>query len=159
MTETRSYKKGTVLFRKGDPGDVMYDILQGSIGIYFDYGGPDETQIAVLSAGELFGEMGLLNEAPRSADAVVLENGTELMPVSEADFFAYFRLNPAKVLQLMQQMSGRLRQTTADYLDACRTVYETVEAERAGKKKSLTLKERILKFCNLYREYGARANI
>ena len=146
----QAFSKGSVIFRQGDAGDCMYEIQNGSIGIYHDYDGPNEKKIARLMPSDVFGEMGLLDHAPRSATAVVLEDDTVLALVSEEDFLAYFEQNPARVMHILQQLCFRLRNTTADYLDACRTVYETAQAEKAGKQKSATLLEKIKKLCDFY---------
>ena len=69
----KSYDKGAVIFRQGDPGDCMYDIQFGKVGIFDHYGEPDEKKIADLYIDQIFGEMGLLDHAPRSATAVALE--------------------------------------------------------------------------------------
>lgn len=153
MMDIKSYRRGAVVFRQGDPGDCMYDIQWGSIGIFYDYGGPNEKKIAELMPTQIFGEMGLLDHAPRSATAVALEKDTQLAVITESDFYSYFEKNPAKVLMLMQQMCGRLRRTTRDYLEACRTVHEVVEADKAGMKKNSRLLESIKKFCELYRGF------
>jgi len=148
--DVKSFSRGAVIFREGDSGDCMYEIQNGCIGIFKDYGGPNEKRIAYLMPSDIFGEMGLLDNAPRSGTAVALEGDTVLERVTEEDFIAYFGKNPAKIMQLMQQMCARLRNTTQDYLNACRTVHETVEAEKAGKKKSSTLLEKIKKICDFY---------
>ena len=46
----KSYDKGAVIFRQGDPGDCMYDIQFGKVGIFDHYGEPDEKKIADLAA-------------------------------------------------------------------------------------------------------------
>lgn len=152
--DLKSFDCKKIIFRQGDPGDCMYDIQYGKVGIFLDYGGANEKKIAELFPGQLFGEMGLLDHAPRSATAVALEDGTVLDTISEDDFQAYFKEQPSKVLLLMEQMCSRLRRTTRDYQEACRTVYETAEAEKTGAQKSAGLLERIGKFCERYRDFG-----
>ena len=142
--------KNEIIFREGDPGNCMYDLEYGKVGIFTDYGGENEKKITELFPGQLFGEMGLIDGTPRSATAVALMDETVLDIVSENDFYAYFEKQPYKVLLLMQQMCSRLRRTTQNYMDACRTVYETVETEKAGGKKSSRLLESIRKFCAQY---------
>ena len=159
MIDTQAYDRGTVIFREGDPADCMYEIESGSIGIYRDYGGKNETRIAELVNNQdikLFGEMGLLDHAPRSATAVVLEDGTTLTKISEENFFAFFENDPRKVLDILQQMCDRLRKTTRDYVEACQTAYETVEAEKANAEKSQSLLDKIDKFSRIYRDRGFR---
>ena len=156
--DLKTFDRKDIIFRQGDPGDCMYDIQQGRVGIFLNYGGKNEKKIAELFPGQLFGEMGLLDQAPRSATAVALEDDTVLDTVSEADFQAYFKEQPAKVLLLTEQMCNRLRRTTRDYMDACRTVYENAEAEKTGAKKSDALLGRIAKFCARYKDFGQSAH-
>lgn len=151
--DLKTFGRKDIIFRQGDPGDCMYDIQSGRVGIFLDYGGKNEKKITELFPGQLFGEMGLLDHAPRSATAVALEDETVLDTVSEADFQAYFKEQPAKVLLLMEQMCNRLRRTTRDYMEACRTVYEAAEAGKTGAQKSDGLLERIKKFYARHLEY------
>ena len=67
-----TFGKDQVIFRQGDTATVMYDILSGKVGIYVDYETEKQKQIAVLEAGEIFGEMGMIEYYPRSATAVAL---------------------------------------------------------------------------------------
>ena len=149
----KSYDKGAVIFRQGDPGDCMYDIQFGKVGIFDHYGEPDEKKIADLYIDQLFGEMGLLDHAPRSATAVALEKDTVVSVVSEEEFYEYFEKEPVKVLVLMQQMCNRLRRTSKDYLEACRTVHDAVAAEKTGEKKCGGLLASLQKLCAAYKGY------
>ncbi len=157
MNNTKAYSRGAIVLREGDPGDCMYELETGSVGVYHDYGGPNEKLITKLcntsSDIKVFGEMGLLEHAPRTATVVVMENNTILTRVSEEDFIAYFETNPAKVLNILQQMCNRLRNTTRDYVDACHTVYDSVEAEKKGEPKSKSLLDRISQLCDFYVNY------
>ena len=145
-----TFKKDDVIFRQGEYAATMYDICSGSVGIYADYQTPDEKQLAVLPAGEVFGEMGLIECYPRSATVVAMEDGTEVHEVSSQEFSAYFQDSPEKVLSVMKQLSKRLRATTKDYQEACRTVYETVEAEKKGEEKSGWLRNSLKFFHEVY---------
>ena len=97
--------------------------------------------------------MGLLDHAPRSATVVVLEKDTMLTKISEESFLAFFEENPYVILDVMQQMCNRLRMTNTAYTEACHTVYDAVEAEKSGQKKSPSLKERIQELCRAYRDF------
>ena len=156
--DIRTYNKNAVVFRQGDAGDCMYDIQFGRIGIFDDYGGPDQQKIAELSANQIFGEMGVLDDVPRSATAVALEDGTVLSVITEKEFSDYFEKQPAKVLVLMQQMSQRLRRTTKDYLDGCRAVYEAVWADKAGTVKSEETKSILNRLAELYKGFSFYAH-
>lgn len=67
------HQSGTVIFRQGDPGDKLYVITQGRVRISRMVPGVGEEAMAILNAGDVFGEMALLDEAPRSADATAHE--------------------------------------------------------------------------------------
>jgi CRP-like cAMP-binding protein len=68
-----SHPLGTILFRAGDPGDKLYLILEGKVRISRDVPGLGEEALAVIGEGDYFGEMALVDDAPRSADARVHE--------------------------------------------------------------------------------------
>lgn len=68
-----SHATGTRLFQYGDPGDKLFVILEGKVRISREVAGMGEEALAVLGAGEVFGELSLLDESPRSADARVHE--------------------------------------------------------------------------------------
>ena len=146
MESQNCFSLNEVIFRQGDAGTCMYHILQGKVGIFLDYGGPNETRLAELSNDQYFGEMGLLESAPRSATAVSLQDNTQLEMITEDGFQDYFEKNPDKVLLLLLQMCARLRHTTANYVDVCHTVREAVEAEAYGYQRSDALMERIAKY-------------
>ncbi len=115
------YEKGDIIFRQGDAGECMYEIADGGVGIYVDYGTDRQTLLTELAADEFFGEMGMIDHAPRSATAVALERGTQLREITEDTLGELFRERPDVVLMIMQQLSGRLRQLTRDYKEVCKT--------------------------------------
>lgn len=145
--EVKTYPRDSIIFREGDPSDCAYEIQSGTVGIFKNYGEDSEKKIAELFPGQHIGEMGLLSHAPRSATAVAMDKKTALKTVSEDEFYEYFNTQPNTVLLLMEEMCNRLRRTTRDYMEACRTVYETTQTEKAGTEKSAGLLERIRKFC------------
>lgn len=119
-----TFSKGDIIFRQGSFELTMFDIQQGSVGIYSDYGTSIENQIAVLSKNQMLGEMGMIENRPRSATAVALEDETVLNEFTEEELAYYFRDQPAKVLLLMQQLSARIRETDTKYFNACRVLTE-----------------------------------
>ena len=70
--ETKTFKKGEIIFKQGDLSDCMYDILWGQVGIYADYGTPEEKLLTTLETERFFGEMGMIEGRLRSATAVAL---------------------------------------------------------------------------------------
>src|SRR3979411_1278328 len=87
----REFSKGLVLFREGEPGKEMYVVQAGKVNITKTVR-ETEKILATLGAGEFFGEMSILNNKPRSAGAVVAENG-KLLGIDPRTFEAIIRAN------------------------------------------------------------------
>ena len=79
------YKAGHVICREGDPGDCMYVIQAGEVNVVIRGSGGQEVPLATLKAGELMGEMTLVDAQPRSAD-VVAGTDVRLFRVDRAAF-------------------------------------------------------------------------
>ena len=149
-----AFKKGGVIFKQGDASDCMYDILWGKVGIYVNYGTPEEKLLTRLTTEQFFGEMGMIEGLPRSATAVALTRDTRLKIITPETFQAYFLERPDKVLRMMQNMSRRIRELTIDYLTACQTVVKSVEAEKAGAEIDGDLQTDLEKLSQIYQQSG-----
>ena len=77
--------KGSVLFREGDVGDKLYLLLEGKVRISRNLGGMGEEALAIIGPGEAFGEMALIEDAPRSADGYTHED-CRLLSISREEF-------------------------------------------------------------------------
>ena len=126
--------KEEVLFFEGEPGDFMYIVRKGAIGIYSDYKKPGERLLVRLGPEDTFGEMSLLEAMPRSATAVALEDDTRVTKISWDNFVSYFEERPARVKKFMMQMSQRLRDLTNDYMEACKLA-DTLLAREAARRE------------------------
>jgi CRP-like cAMP-binding protein len=102
----KDYEPGTVLFREGDPGDFMYVIQSGSVEIRREIGDLERV-LAVLPAGEFFGEMALINARPRSATAVVREP-SRLLVIEPRTFEAMLRGRVEIAVRLIRTLASRL---------------------------------------------------
>ena len=110
LLTVREAESGTPLFYRGDPGDAMYLIETGRVRISVkDADGHDAT-LAELRDGEFFGEMAILDEQPRSADATVVQSA-RLGVLSRDDFRAFLHKNPDIALGILTAMVHRLRRT------------------------------------------------
>lgn len=108
------YQKGAYLFHHGDSGERMYVVLDGKIRISRNVSGMGEEAMAILGPGEVFGEMALLDESPRSADAIVHESCVLLsIPKDAFDDLLFSRKELAyEVLWgFVRLLSTRLRET------------------------------------------------
>lgn len=108
------HPSGTRLFSHGDPGDRLYLILEGKVRISRELPGMGEEALAVLGHGQVFGEMALLDESPRSADAIVHERCRLLaIPKDAFDDLLFLHKDLAyEVLQsFVRLLTSRLRET------------------------------------------------
>jgi len=102
----KDYEPGTVLFREGDPGDFMYVIQSGEVEIRRTIGDVERV-LAVLPAGEFFGEMALINQRPRSATAVVRRT-SRLLVIEGRTFEAMIRGKTEIAVRMIKTLAGRL---------------------------------------------------
>lgn len=144
MTE---YNRADLIFCEGEQGACMYDIREGKVGIFARYGEEGEKKLTELSEGAFFGEMGMVEKAPRSASAVALADHTVVCEIAEDDLAALFAQEPEKVLAILQHMSRRLRGLTADYLKACETAANLADAG-AGELPD-ELRERVARYARV----------
>ena len=108
----REYLPGEVIFDEGDKGSALYIVRTGSV-LICRQGRPDDP-IATLGAGSFFGELALLDSAPRAAQARALELST-LEVFFGSDFISLLetetRLSTKILLQLSRHLGQRLRGT------------------------------------------------
>ena len=78
------YNLNEIIFREGSQGDKLYIILDGRVRITKHIPGVGEEALAILGKGDFFGEMALVDNEPRSADARAHENGTTVLTISRA---------------------------------------------------------------------------
>ena len=149
--KTVTFNRDQVIFNQNDIAKTMYDINEGRVGIYVDYKTDNEKLIQELDKDALFGEMGLIECYPRSATAVALEDNTVLTELDEDDFFDYFGRNKQKTLQFLRLLSARIRETNDKYLDVCRVVYQSHEAEKSNVKRDDKVNKELDMIC---KEYG-----
>ena len=157
----KTFTKGEVIFLEGAMESFMYDLREGKVGIYVNYGKPEEKMLTELVAGEgtvIFGEMGMIDSMARSATAVALEDVTACV-VTGKELGEYFKEKPEVVLEIMQNMSKRIRALSKDYLDACQAVAEMVDAEKTGKEKSNWFQKKVNKFIGDYMMLTEQADI
>jgi CRP-like cAMP-binding protein len=74
IVRVERHAKGETLFRTGDPSDRIFVVLEGQVRIGRDLQGLGEEALAILGPGSVFGELSIVDPAPRSADAVIHES-------------------------------------------------------------------------------------
>jgi len=103
-----NFKKNSVIFLETDPAHHFYFILEGRIKISRLNHDGKEVIIAILSAGNFFGEMGLLDGSSRSADALSEEN-TSILAVRDEDFFRMLEEFPHVSIDVLKELARRIR--------------------------------------------------
>ncbi len=81
LSRERKLKGGQILFHEGDPGDAMYVVLEGRMLISKFIPGAGEEALAFLERGDYFGEMALIDRAPRSAQARAHDGGAVVLSI------------------------------------------------------------------------------
>ena len=106
----RSFGAGDTIFRMGDLHDSMIAILDGEVRISIPSADGKELVLAIVYAGDVFGEIAMLDGKPRSADATALTACT-LAVLDRRDVLAALGRNPDAWLGLMEVLCSRLRRT------------------------------------------------
>lgn len=107
----RSYPKHAVLVNEGDESEALYVILSGRVKVYAGDESGKEVILDILDAGEFFGELALLDQAPRSASVMTLEPSRCLV-VSRPEFNQCLAQNPDLALGLIRVLARRVRVLT-----------------------------------------------
>ena len=104
----RTYQRGEVIFHLDDPGDRLHFVAEGIVKICIVAPDGRENDIALLSPGDCFGEMSVLDKGMRSATAVAVEP-TETMTLSQDDFMGFLAEHPQLAIQIIGLLVRRLR--------------------------------------------------
>lgn len=101
------YQAGDIIFKEGEPGSTMYIVWSGRVAVLKgDLDAP--TVLGYRGVGEVIGEMALLENEPRSASVVALEN-VRLLNITRTSFERLLIENPAMGLDILSMLSARLR--------------------------------------------------
>lgn len=104
------YAAGQLIFSTGDASDALYVLLSGRVRVYRTTSDGEEITIATLSAGDILGEMAVLDGRGRSADAQAIDD-VDAARISSSSFFAFISDNPDVAITLMTVLTRRLRDT------------------------------------------------
>jgi CRP/FNR family cyclic AMP-dependent transcriptional regulator len=110
LLRTRRLTKHTILMYEGDPSDALYIIKEGSVAVTRTTSEGKESILSILKEGDVLGEMGVLDEAPRSATVTLLRDGLVLVLPRE-DFIALLAARPELNRAVISGLIARLRAT------------------------------------------------
>lgn len=113
----RQLAKGELLFAQGDASSELYVVLEGRIAISTRSSDGRESMVAVLENGGLFGEIGLFDGGPRSAEARALSD-TELIGISYDNVRSAIQERPEVLWAVVRLLAQRIRATDEALADA-----------------------------------------
>ena len=105
----KSFPKGTVIIAAGDPTESLFVVISGRMKVMMSDDEGREVILAILGSGEYFGEMGLVDDSPRSASVVALE-ACELITLAKRDFKVCLQDNFEMAMTVMRGLVKRLRE-------------------------------------------------
>lgn len=118
-------RKGQLLFSRGDASDGMYFVLYGAIEISISGSDGKKLILSILPPGTSFGEIGIVDQGERTADAIAAEN-TQLLMLSHADFIkAARRFTPDEWIRFTQRLCMFLRKVNYNLETMCLSNAET----------------------------------
>ncbi len=120
--QTVAFKAGDTIIAKGDDGDTAFSIVTGSVEVSIGQGKKART-VGVLNAGEVFGEMCLIEPGPRSA-TVKAATDVECLAMSYKEFIEAIEVHPDRAAAFMKVLVRRIRQMNE--------MMESVGADRRG---------------------------
>ncbi|MBN2099018.1 MAG: Crp/Fnr family transcriptional regulator [Dehalococcoidia bacterium] len=106
----KSYRRGEVIFHQDDPGSAMHLIKSGQVKIATTSAEGEEVIMALLKDGDFFGELSLLDDKPRSANAVAME-ATQTLILRRDDFADMLSKHHEMVGGVLVSLAERLRRT------------------------------------------------
>ena len=108
LIREKSYPKGSVILFEDDPGDSLFVVRDGRVKVVLVADDGREVILGILGVGEHFGELALIDEQPRSAHVIAMEEST-LLVLRRDDFRRRVEANPAVAWSLLTELSRRLR--------------------------------------------------
>lgn len=107
----RTFPQGAIVVNEGDDGHSLFVVQSGSLKVYLMDEQGREMTLSLLGPGDYFGELALLDEAPRSASVMAVQR-SELLQIARPAFLALLDDNPAWVRILLRNLVARIRALT-----------------------------------------------
>ena len=140
----RSYRRGQVVFTRGDPGETVIVVVSGRVKITARSADGGELTLAIVHAGSLTGELGVVDGGPRSADAETLEETQLLLVPRDAvrDVCARVPTAAQALTNSIAAICRRLTDVTADlvFLDLPRRVAKILLGQPRGDDGTIRFK-------------------
>ena len=108
LVREKAYPKGSVILFEDDPGDALFVVRAGRVKVVLVAEDGREVILGILSIGEHFGELSLIDDQPRSAHVIAMEDSV-LLVLRREDFRKRVEANPSVAWSLLSELSRRLR--------------------------------------------------
>ena len=108
LARERKYPKNSMILFEDDPGDALYVVLSGRVKVVLVGEDGREVILSILSDGDFFGEMSLIDDQPRSAHVIAME-GSNLLVLRRHDFQLCLEEAPRIAVSLLKGLTKRLR--------------------------------------------------
>src|ERR1700761_550968 len=132
-------KRGAPIFSKGDPGTSLFAVISGTVKISISSVDGRNAILNLIGAGEIFGEMSILDGQPRSADATA-NAGCEIFAIDRREFLPFMRNQPELAMKFIELLCARLR-STSDQVE--QVILQNLPGRLAGALIRLSEKEKV----------------
>ena len=141
MIRDAKYKKGEVIYREGEEANEVFFVKYGTVHLYVDYKTQDRKLIGIVTEGKAFGELGVIEDKPRTITSVAAEEVVVTI-VDKESFPSYIEKYPNKLLVVMESLSSRIRAQSHKLAKACKVVADyTEEKETKGSVDKALMEE------------------
>ncbi len=104
----KKFQASQYICYEGQPGNEMYIILKGSVGVFVSNAVGKQTEVSRIMAGDFFGEMAIFDNLPRSASCIALED-VVCVAIDKSRLTKFITACPDMTINLLENMSGRIR--------------------------------------------------
>ena len=130
-----------MIYRQNEEAGEVFFVKYGTVHLYIDYKTADSKLIGIAGEGRVFGELGVIEDKPRTMTTVAAEDSVVTI-VDKESFPSYIKEHPNKLLVVMESLSSRIRAQSHKLAKACKVCAEyTEEKETKGYVDSALMNE------------------
>lgn len=138
-SRVRNFAPNTIVVNEGDDGSSLFVVQSGALKAYLTDNIGREVTLSLLDPGDYFGELALLDDAPRSASVIALTR-SEVLQIPRVAFLALIEAHPACMQIVVRNLVGRIRKLTesvrslalVDVFGRIARVFESLAVETDG---------------------------
>jgi len=138
-SRVRTYAANTIVVSEGDEGNSLFVVQSGALKAFLTDNAGREVTLSLLDPGDYFGELALLDEAPRSASVAAVTK-SEVLQIPRSAFLALIEVHPACMQMVVRNLVGRIRTLTesvrslalVDVFGRISRVFNSLAVEKEG---------------------------